>query len=45
MGRVRRPDDHYVPVDDVLKSEVLDDFIEMGKKDISEKRWERMIPR
>ena len=35
----------YISVNDVLENDVLDEFIEMCKKDISEKRWERLISR
>ncbi len=35
----------YTSVNDVLENDVLDEFIEMCKKDISEKRWERLISR
>ena len=34
----------YASVNEVLANNTLDEFVEMCKKDISEKRWERLIP-
>ena len=31
-----------IPIEEILKQEVIDELIEICKKDISEKRWERL---
>ncbi len=31
-----------IPIEEILKQKVIDELIEICKKDISEKRWERL---
>lgn len=32
-----------IPIEEILKQKVIDELIEICKKDISEKRWERLL--